>query len=151
MLAPLPRSDVGRVQHLILPDHQEPFVGNIADMTADPDPAQEFHHICAGDQMIGFFKVDTDFARRVKRLPKGSHGLRGVLIGGQFQGMGFGRRFLELLPGYLPAQYDVTEVWLSVDQGNKLATRLYLATGWEITGPPFTGRSGLETVLRLKL
>lgn len=150
-LAPLPGSETGRVLHLELPDHQEPFVGAIAEMAADPDPAQDFHAVSANGQVIGFFKVDTDFSTRIHRLPTGAHGVRGILIGGQYQGHGYGRRFLEALPNYLKSHYPNAGFWLSVDQGNELATRLYLGTGWRVDGDPFEGRSGPEWVMRLDL
>ena len=54
-LAPLPRSEVDRVLHLELPDHQLDFVAPIAEMVREPDDLQEFHVALKDDIAVGFF------------------------------------------------------------------------------------------------
>ena len=149
-LSPLPRADVARVQHLVLPPHQADFVGTIAEMSADPDPLQDFHQGEAGEEVVAFFKTDRDFSRRVSWLPAGALGFRGLLVGGQYQGRGLGRALLAALPGYLAARYPgAAEVWLSVDAGNTLAAAAYTKAGWQAHPERFMGRVGEEIVMRL--
>ncbi len=151
-LHPLPRPDIGRVQHLVLPDAQVPFVGPIAEMTADPDLLKHFHMVERSGEPVGFFKLDCDFSRQIKRLPTGALGLRGVLVGGQYQGNGIGTALFSALPSYLADQYpDASEIWLSVDTINQAAIALYEKHGWTRDGPAFVGRSGPECVMRLGL
>lgn len=150
-LAPLPRGEVTRVLHLDLPDHQLDFVAPIAEMVREPDELQEFHVALQDDTAIGFLKIDRDFSRRISRLPSNAHALRGLLIGGQYQKRGLGRAVVTTMKSYIPAQYDISDLWLSVDESNHLATRLYGACGWDIEGPPHRGRIGREYVMKLRL
>ncbi len=149
--APLARADVARVQHLTLPEAQSAFVGEIAEMTAEPDLLQEFHLVASDDEIVGFFKIDRDFSRRVPRLPSRAHGLRGVLIGGQYQGRGFGGALFAVLPAYVKGRYSIGELWLSVDQTNTHAIALYERHGWQADGEAHQGRCGPEQVMRLDL
>lgn len=150
-LAPLPRTDIAHVAHLHLPAHQAPFVGDIAEMTDEPDTKQEFHFARAGSNIIGFFKIDRDFSRHVAQVPPGGHGLRGLLIGGQFQGKGYGAALLQALPQYVARSYPIKHLWLAVDAANTPAITLYERTGWTHTGTPTQGRSGLEHLMVCRL
>ena len=137
--------------HLELPDHQLDFVAPIAEMVREPDDLQEFHVALKDDIAVGFFKIDRDFSRRVSRLPSNAHALRGLLIGGQYQKRGLGKTVLIAIRSYIPTQYDISDLWLSVDESNRLACRLYNTCGWEIDGAPHHGRVGQEYVMKLRL
>ncbi len=151
-LKPLARSAIDRVAHLILPAQQEPFVGAIAEMTDDPSSFVDLHHAIHGEDVVGFFKIDRDFSRVVDRLPTGTFAMRGLLIGGQFQGRGYGAALLAALPDYLRRTYPgVSDIWLSVDDANSVAIACYQVAGWVISGPHRNGRSGTEYVMRLVL
>ena len=149
-LRPLPPAEVARVAHLNLPEAQTDFVGDIADMVSDVDTLTHMHDMTYGDEVVGFFKVDLDFSRTIADLPAGSFGLRGLLIGGQYQGRGHGGAMLAALPDYLRHTYpSATAFWLSVDNMNLVATRCYEKAGWIKTGPQRDGRCGKEHVMRL--
>lgn len=152
-LAPLPRDAVAEVAHLQLPPAQRGFVGLIAEMTAEPDPLKDFHVARHTHETVGFFKIDQDFSRSDPRLKPGTHGLRGLLIGGQYQKRGLGAALLEQLPSYLAKTYpDQTGMTLRVDENNQPAIRAYLASGWQLsTMAPFAGRTGPELTLTLCL
>lgn len=153
-LAPLPRSKVSRVAHLLLPDSQSDYVGQAVGMTADPDILQDFVEVTAGLTTVGFFKIDHAFERRHPELPVRTAGLRGLLIGGQFQRRGHGRATLGALPGYLERHHsDLNEIFLSVHAHNNVAISLYRAMGWmEFGDEPYQdGRSGPEQLFRLPL
>lgn len=152
-LAPLPRDAVAEVAHLQLPPAQRGFVGLIEEMTAEPDLLQDFHIVRHATETVGFFKIDQDFSRTDPRLTPGTHGLRGLLIGGQYQRRGLGTALLEQLPSYLAKTYpDQTGITLRVDDSNQPAIRAYLASGWQLsTMAPFAGRTGPELTLTLRL
>lgn len=151
-LHPLPRSAIDRVQHLILPAGQEPYVGTIAEMAEEPDMLQEFHIAEREGEAVAFFKIDRNFSRRIDRLPKHSIGFRGLLAGGQYQRQGIGVALLTRLPRYLAGAYpEATAVWLSVDSDNTTALMLYQRHGWVRDGPDFAGRCGREIIMQLRL
>lgn len=152
-LAGLPRADVGQVPHLRLGPGQDKFVAEIADMTRDTEPTIEFHAIHAADEAVGFFKIDLDFASGHDFVLPGSVGLRGFLIGAQYQGMGYGRAALAALPAYLARTYPrIGQVTLSVNTSNTHACRGYLAHGWRDTGRLYLGgRSGPQHIFTLDL
>ncbi len=149
----LARSDVARVAHLQLPSAQRGFVGPMEEMTADDDPLQDFFAVEHADEVVGFFKIDRDFSRIDERLSKGSHGMRGLLIGGQYQRRGLGGTLLATLPDTLQTFYpDVDVVYLRVDAANAPAIRAYEASGWALmAGPDVAGRSGPEKLMKLEL
>ncbi len=151
--APLPRADVARVAHLQLPPEQRGFVGPIDEMSADPDPFQDFHIVLHNTETVGFFKIDRAFERIETRLPAASHGLRGLLIGGQYQRRGIGTEMLSHLPAYARQTYPSARVLhLRVDVENQPAVRAYLAHGWQMSDlTPAEGRSGPEHILNLTL
>lgn len=149
-LAALSRAQIARVQHLARPPSQAAFVGSIAEMSASSDPLQDFHIAKSGSDIVAFFKIDRDFARRLPHLPEGAHGLRGLLVGGQYQRLEYGRALFANLPHYVKALYPQTsELWLSVDAANAPAIALYMQQGWRAFGPRHRGRSGAEIVMRL--
>jgi len=151
-LAPLPRQNIERVAHLILTEPQYPFVGEILDMTAERDPDTDFHCGLRGKTYVGYFKIDHDLSRKIPEVPKGSFGFRGLLIGGQYQGLGYGMALLSALPAYLQNSYPkMRDIWLSVDTDNTRAIGCYARTGWTKTGITRDGRSGPEQIMRLAL
>jgi len=134
-LQPLSRNHIDRVAHLILTEPQYPFVGKIAELTAERDDLTDFHCALRGPTYVGFFKIDRDISRKIDRLPAGTLGFRGLLIGGQYQ---------KAYPG-------VDEVWSFVDIANTLAIHCYEKTGWSVSGPGREGRSGPEQIMRMQL
>lgn len=152
-IAPLARADVDKVAHLQLPPAQRGFVGPIAEMTADPDPLIDFYIIQHDTEIIGFFKIDRDFFRKDTRLPAQAIGLRGLLIGGQYQRLGLGGTVLETLPNHLRDSYPgATQAYLTVELGNPAAMRAYLAHGWvQMELPLLDGKADLDVMLALPL
>jgi len=151
-IAPLPRQQIERVAHLILTEPQYPFVGEILDMTAERDPDTDFHCGLRGNTYVGYFKTDNDLSRKIPELPEGTFGFRGLLIGGQYQGLGYGSALLTALPDYLRTRFPKADsIWLSVDKDNERAINVYEKCGWVTSGIERDGRSGQEQVMRLDL
>lgn len=150
-LATLPPERHDAVRHLEVGGDQLDFVAPIAQMLAEPTPGVAFHAIWHGDDAVGFFKIDPPGVSAFDFVPPDALGLRGFLIGAQYQGRGFGRAALAALPGHLAASYPAPRAVLSVDETNPRARHLYLAHGWVATGAVHHGRSGPAPVLQLTL
>ena len=152
-ISDLPRDRVGEVLHLALGPGQADFVGAIGDMVTDPLPARDFHAVRDGDQVVGFFKIDRDYAPTHDFAAPHGWGLRGLLVGAQFQGRGLGRALLAALPGYLATRYPGQRLYyLTVNCRNTLAYRAYLNAGWQDAGGLYHGgSSGPQHILRLDL
>ncbi|MGZ9811787.1 GNAT family N-acetyltransferase [Pseudoroseicyclus sp. H15] len=152
-LAPLPRAAAAEVMHLQLPAAQAAFVARIELMLGEARQSVEFHKVMAGEEAVGFFKIDRAYGEDSGFAGPEDTGLRGFLIGGQYQGQGFGRATLEALPDYLRAQYPgLRLVRLTVNEKNPVARAIYLKTGWRQTGLIWQGgRSGPQDVLALEL
>ena len=152
-LEPLPRWRAGEVLHLALAPGQEAFVGRIEQMVAEARESVELHAIQGGAEAVGFFKIDRDYGQDSGFAGPGDTGLRGMLIGAQYQGRGYGRAALTALPDYLRATYpELGLVRLTVNTANTRALGLYLATGWRDTGELWHGhRSGPQHILALDL
>jgi GNAT superfamily N-acetyltransferase len=152
-ISDLPRDRVGEVLHLALGPGQADFVGAIGDMVTDPLPARDFHAVRHGDQVVGFFKIDRDYAPTHAFAEVHGWGLRGLLIGAQYQGRGFGRALLTALPGYLTRRYPgQTLYYQTVNCRNTRAHGAYLSGGWTDTGELYHGGSaGPQHILRLDL
>ncbi|WP_373353883.1 GNAT family N-acetyltransferase [Pseudoroseicyclus sp. CXY001] len=152
-LAPLPRAQGAAVQHLEVPEPQLSFVAPIRQMLGEERESVEFHKVLAGAEAVGFFKIDRAYGQDSGFAGPKDTGLRGFLIGGQYQGRGYGRAALEALPAYLRETYPgLALVRLTVNHQNPVARRLYLATGWRETGLVWRGgRHGPQDVLALDL
>lgn len=152
-LADLPRDRVGEVLHLTLPSGQADFVGEIGQMVADPLPTRDFHVARQGQEAVAFFKIDRDYAPSHDFALAHGWGLRGLLVGGQYQGRGLGRSLLAALPGYLGRCYPGQRLYyLTVNCRNTRAYRAYVLAGWRDHGGLYLkGRAGPQHILRLDL
>lgn len=150
-LAPLSRDEGATVRHLDVLDSQLPFVAPIDQMLAEPTPGVDFHVLRDGDEIVGFFKIDPPGVSTFDFVAEDELGLRGLLIGAQYQGRGFGRAFAAALPGYLASRYAAPRATLAVDASNPVALRTYLSGGWQDTGETVETRAGPAHILHLAL
>ena len=79
-----------------------------------------------GFSMYGFFREEYP--------PEGRLWLDRLLIDARFQGRGYGRAALEALLERLSREYPEKDVYLSVIEGNDVATRLYEQYGFRFIG-----------------
>jgi GNAT superfamily N-acetyltransferase len=152
-ISDLPRDRVDEVLHLALGPGQADFVGAIEDMVKDPAPDRDFHSVRDGSEVVGFFKIDRDYAPGHDFAEPHGWGLRGLLIGAQFQGRGLGKAMLAALPGYLRARYPSQRLYyLTVNCRNPRAYTAYLSGGWMDAGALYHGgSSGPQHILQLDL
>lgn len=158
-LSPLSRGETSRILHLALLPEQASFVAPIEQMTAEVDPTVDFHIGIAADEPVAFFKIDRDYPSKLNQAPldacgfaPGDLGLRGMLVGQQFQGRGYGKAVMAQLKSYLSAQYQARQAFLTVNCRNPAAIHLYRNGGWEDTGQLYLGgRAGPQHIFRLTL
>jgi len=152
-LAPLATGDVARVMHLLVKPEQLGFVHHIKDMVREVSPKIDFHQICGNAAVVGFFKIDRAYAMHHDFAKASDLGLRGFLIGAQYQRRGIGSDGMLKLRGYLVGHYpDFDAAFLTVNVENETAHRLYFRAGFRDTGELYRrGDSGPQHVMRLKL
>lgn len=102
---------------LAVMDEQKPFVGTIDDILKNANAQVRPHVIFADDTMVGFFLIDTiysksfDFARHSNVI-----GLRSFFISKEYQGKGYAKQAILVLPSYLSEAYpNHTSVMLTVN------------------------------------
>ena len=121
-------------------------------MVGEARPSVELHQIRAGDDVVGFFKIDRAYGEDSGLAGPKDTGLRGMLIGHQYQRRGYGRAALAALPDYLRRTYPALgRVRLRVFRTNAVARDLYLSSGWRGTGETSEGRCGPQHILELTL
>lgn len=158
-LMPLPRADVEQVYHLQLPEDQLRFGGRIEEVTAEDEPECDYHCAVAGDEIVGFFKLDRAYHLRVPTAPlaecgykDGDLGLRMVIVGQQYQGKGYGKALMASLPEYILSVYNSKRAFLTVNFENPRAKHVYLANGWVDTGLVYKdGGAGPQHILKLEI
>ena len=158
-LMPLPRADVEWVYHLQLPPEQLRFGGRIEEVTAEDEPDCDYHCAVAGEDIVGFFKLDRAYHLRVPTAPlaecgyeKGDLGLRMVIVGQQYQGKGYGKALMAALPNYILTVYNAKRAFLTVNFENPRARHVYLANGWTDTGLIYKdGGAGPQHILKLEI
>lgn len=150
-LSLLPRDAGESVRHLDVLDDQLAFVAPIDQMLAEPTEGVDFHVMRDGDAVVGFFKIDPPGISTFAFVKDDEIGLRGLLVGAQYQGKGYGRAFAAALPGYLAQSYTAPRATLAVDEGNPVALRTYLSGGWQDSGEIVETRAGPAHILRLAL
>ena len=152
-LAPLPRGDAFQVLHLKAAPDQLAFIGPIEDMVREDTPGVAMHVILAGDEVVGFFKTDATYAQRHDFAQPDEPGIRGMLIGKQYQHRGYGSAAMTQMPGYLRHLFPQAETAiLTVNCNNPGAIKAYVLGGWHDTGELYHGgRSGPQHIYRLRL
>ena len=152
-IAPLPADQTQDVLHLELQAWQQGFVHPISQMVQEINADVDFHIIRKHDQVVGFFKTDRAYDQAHEFAKTGELGLRGFLIGAQFQKQGIGRATMAALPRYLRKIYpDQPTVVLTVNCKNPAALRAYLGGGFRDEGEIYHGgNAGAQHILRLAL
>ncbi|WP_284165516.1 GNAT family N-acetyltransferase [Frigidibacter sp. SD6-1] len=152
-LSPLPADRLSDAAHLEVPPDQQQFVGTLDKLLGDLSSDVGLHAIRADGRVIGLFKTDLAYAERHAFAHPAEPGLRGMLIGGQYQGLGYGKAAMAALPAYLrKALPAAASIALTVNCRNPAARHIYLAGGWVDTGEIYHGgAAGPQHILRLPL
>ncbi|WP_407538630.1 GNAT family N-acetyltransferase [Deinococcus radiomollis] len=111
--------------------------------TAEAAPDSEAMVIVAGNQVVGFYRLDfMPGAVAARNFGEPSAGLRGFFIDSRFQGRGLGRFAMDAVIEDLRRRHPTVRVLaLSVNQRNPVARQLYLRSGFQDHGEVFPGGS----------
>ncbi|TQR18868.1 GNAT family N-acetyltransferase [Psychrobacillus soli] len=103
-------------------------------------------------KVAGFFVLDTGDDKFQYTDQQESILLRGYSIHPAYQGRGIAKSSLALIPSYIKEHFpQVNQVVLGVNEANKPAQSLYIKAGFLDEGKRFTGRSGVQIAMCLKL
>lgn len=132
-------------------DNQQKFVGAIDDILTMINAQIRPQVILVDDQVVGFFLIDTIYKKTNDFVAPQSLGLRKFFIDKQYQGKGYAKQVLHLLPSYLTANYpNHFDIYLTVNCKNDSAKSLYLKSGFQDTNALYLdGPSGPQHVMKL--
>ena len=131
---------IDAVSSVSLLDEQVRFAGTADEFLTSQCEGVDHHVILLDDDVIGFFKVDRLYSETYEFCPKGSIGLRALVIDHRQQGKGIGTQaVMDMIP-YLARSYpDFSSVYLTVNCENPGAIRCYLKAGYVDTEALYIG------------
>ncbi|MFJ8064986.1 GNAT family N-acetyltransferase [Psychrobacillus sp. NPDC096426] len=104
------------------------------------------------EQVAGFFVLDTGADKFHYTDHPESILLRGYSIHPAYQGRGIAKISLALISPYVKENFpQINQIVLGVNEANKAAQSLYIKAGFIDVGKRFTGRSGVQIAMCLKL
>ncbi|MGD8379628.1 MAG: GNAT family N-acetyltransferase [Gammaproteobacteria bacterium] len=141
------------VARLGVAEEQLPFVGRMSSLLEKAVETSHYHAIHAGQEVIGFFNLDTVYGDTYPFSFPGELGLRAFFIDRRYQGRGYGKAACLALGPYLEASYgEYPSIALTVNCRNRGALKVYLAGGFSDTGELYHGgRAGPQHILRMSL
>lgn len=141
------------VKNLKVGDNQLKFVGTIEEILKYVNLVVHAHVIILQEQILGFFLVDTKYSENYNFASLNCLSLRAYFISNDFQGKGYGKRAVQLLPSYLKSIYpNQSEIYLTVNCKNLGAKHCYLNGGFSDTNELYHGgEAGPQYIMNLKL
>jgi diamine N-acetyltransferase len=133
--------------------HQERFVApnSVSIAQAHFHPEAWFRGIYADETPVGFVMLEdwTQVAGAEPQLYRDAPyiGLWRFMVDGRYQGLGFGRRALEMAIAHAKSKPGIPQMLLSYVPGEGSPDKLYRSFGFEPTGD----MEGSEIVMRLAL
>ena len=152
-LAPYAADQRDAVCALAVAPEQVVFSGQPVDFVTRPDADMDIHVIHADDTLVGFFRIDLDYARVHDFARPGDLGLRSVIVDRRHQGRGIGSAMIRALPAYLAMHYpQATDLYLTVNLRNPGARKSYLNGGFTDTGAHYLGGdAGPQHIMHMAL
>lgn len=147
----LKNTDLDAVLKLKVADGQVPFVGIISELIAEIPNGIDSHVILAGEQIVGFFKIDTTYADNYDFTLENEIGLRAFFIDENHQGRGYGKSASQALKTYLATHYQgYGSIALTVNCKNPNAFNAYIRGGFIDSGELYLGgRAGPQYIMRM--
>ncbi len=129
------------------------YVGKIANILDKVDSKVHPYIIKSNDKIVGFFLIDTTYSLDYGFADAGSLGLRAYFIGSKFQGKGYGKKAVKLLPKYLKENYpNYSKIYLTVNCKNKSAKHCYADAGFIDTNELcHGGDAGPQYIMKIEL
>lgn len=108
--------------------------------------------ILDGEQVAGFFVLDTGDDKLNYTDMKDSILLRGYSVHPSFQGRGIAKFSMQLLPQFVMEHFpSIKQVVLGVNEANKAAQAVYLKNRFIDEGHRYLGSAGIQLALCLKV
>ncbi|MFZ3580813.1 GNAT family N-acetyltransferase [Loktanella sp. DJP18] len=152
-LGPYTADQRDAVSALTVAPEQVVFSGQPAAFITQPDADMDIHVIHADGELVGFFRIDLDYARIHDFAKPGDLGLRSVIVDHRQQGRGIGSAAVRALPAYLALHYPgATDLYLTVNLRNPGARKSYLNGGFTDTGAHYLGGdAGPQHIMHMTL
>jgi RimJ/RimL family protein N-acetyltransferase len=121
-------------------DEQLKFVGTVQEIFDNTPETGHKHIVLVGDEVVGFFLIDTVYSDSYDFCSKESLGLRAFFIDSRHQGKGYGKSSVAALKPYIQQAYSqYNKIYLTVNCKNPSAYRCYLKNGFADTDELYLG------------
>lgn len=124
-------ADIPALMALSLAPEQHAFVRPVAEILAAKTASQTAYVITLQRRVVGFFIIDADYPYSDQLSLVNAGVLRSFFVAQQYQGCGYAKQALALLPDLLRRQTDLDYLALTVNCLNTAAQYLYLNAGLE--------------------
>ena len=126
------------------------FTGHPVDMLKNEALSRNPVTIMAGNQIVGFFVLDSGDDRYRYTENPNSILLRGFSIHPDYQRQGIAQKAIQALPTFIHKQFpQFDEVVLGVNERNEAAAHVYIKAGFKDEGRRYDGSKGQQIVLHL--
>lgn len=144
---------LAQIDTLTVHAEQVRFVGTMEDILVNVDACTHPHCIVENERVVGFFLIDTTYGYAFDFAPEGCLGLRAFFISELFQGRGYGKQAVALLPEYLHHEYPTySDLYFTVNCQNLVAIHCYQTDRICDTRQIYDGGpSGPQRIMRLTL
>jgi RimJ/RimL family protein N-acetyltransferase len=121
-------------------DEQLMFVGSVQEIFESIPESGHKHVVLVGDEVVGFFVIDTAYSQNYDFCSEGALGLRAFFIDSRHQGKGYGKSSVAALKPYLQQAYSQnSKIYLTVNCKNLSAYRCYSKYGFTDTDELYCG------------
>ncbi|WP_413700366.1 GNAT family N-acetyltransferase [Psychromonas sp. KJ10-10] len=128
------------VKKIHIAEEQIKFASTPEDFLLDVCETTHLHIIKFDGDVIGFFKLDTNYHSSYRFCPETAIGLRSFAIDKGQQGKGLGTKIVKALFSYLKTYYvNIREIYLTVNYKNLGAKACYEKGGFECLNEKYLG------------
>lgn len=138
----LTKQHYSAINAIQLDQQQNKFSANGEQFLAAIDLDSDGYVIKSDNLLIGYFKIDKQYAEKYDFCPPESLGIRSFTIDPKHQGLGFGKQAVKALLSYVAKHYEQHNfIYLTVNCKNPSAQRCYLKAGFTDTETLYHGGS----------
>jgi RimJ/RimL family protein N-acetyltransferase len=143
--------DWAQVSKLSVMNDQLKYVASIDYLFRNRKANWDYFVIELNDTIVGFFNLDTAYWKEYEFAAQGEFGIRSFFIDQRFQGQGYARQAVLLLPDHIFQHYlNCPSLCLTVNCKNPVAYQSYLAGGFLDTHELYLGgAAGPQHIMRV--
>ena len=149
----LQSTDIAAVKNVQLASEQIKFASTSEEFLLGGSETIHLHIIKYEGQVVGFFKLDTDYCANYDFCPKAGIGLRTLAIDKSCQGKGIGKAAVLAISSYVKHTYPKYQfIYLTVNCQNPVAEACYIKAGYEFSGEKYLGgEAGPQHIMYMNL